>query len=74
MEHHAWPYVGPLVVSGAACVWIGLDNYGHERGLDPLTGLAIDLGPRHSFYGVAIQYWGAIYFVIAGVVLALAPF
>ena len=74
MAHHAWPFVVPLMLSGAVCVWLGIDNYGHERGIDPLTGLAINLGPRHSFYGLALQYWGAVYFIIAGVVLALSPF
>ena len=74
LTRHAWPYVVSLAAAGVICVGLGVDNYGGERAIDASTGLRIDTGPRHSLYGLAVQYWGMAYFVLAGLLFVPKPF
>jgi hypothetical protein len=61
-------------LTGMIClVWGLILNAGPPiRAVDRLTGLVVTIKTRHSLYGIAMQYWGVLFLLIAAL-LALYP-
>ena len=87
-EEHSWPKFGVLVMSGLACLIVGLlikkirERNAHleQQAIDSLSQkheIANELaffGPRDHLMFIPLPYWSIVYFAGALVYLLLGPF
>ncbi len=78
-EEHRWPKLGVLVLSGVACLVVGVllkrkrKRHAHLEqqaidSLDPKYKVVHELaffGPRDHLMYIPLQYWSIVYFVAA---------
>jgi hypothetical protein len=69
-QDHVWPMPLALALAGLICIPLGsVLNRGEPRTLvDVKTGEeVVEPSNRHTFFFIAVQYWGVLLMLIAGV-------
>lgn len=71
-QDHGWPKFIALSIAGLLCLLFGhLLNNEEKTYIDKETGKEVIMRKKHSFFFIAIEYWGII-FPIIGIISWIA--